>query len=956
MKKCKLTAQLWVFLCLFGFIQNSFAADPGKIIGKVTDKKTGEALIGVTVVVQGTTTGAVTDVEGRYIINVAAGTYTLDFKYMGYQTKSISDVVVKAGASTNLDLIMDEPKSKELKEVVIRGSFKQETLASLYSFQKNNVSVSDGISSEVIKKSPDRNTGEVLKRVSGASIQDNKFVIVRGLSDRYNSTLVNNAPLPSSEPDRKAFSFDIVPSNLIDQVVINKTATPDLPGDFSGGIVLMKTKDFPTSRTIEVNYGIGYNTNSTFKDFYGSKKNGLDYLGFSNGDRKLPSAFPKNREDYVNMTRDQRLAISKDFKNTWGIEKRGTVLPSQNLQFVYGNSYKLKNDYNFGTLLSLSYRNSATINDQIRNDFNEIDYNTNGKGIPLFQYNDKIYRFNTSTGALANFSISRKNSKISWKNIFNQTFDDNYIARTGIFDQDYVQRNLQFEVNQKSLINTLLEGDHRLGPGNAKLTWNMSFSRTKRDQPDLRRLYYAKGINDADNEAIPYQASVPQVATPSTAGRFYSNLTENMYAGALNYLQPFKIAGQTQSVKVGVWKTYRKRDFSARVLGYVRTDYSQFNSALLNLPSDQIFAPENMGPEGFIMDEITDPRNKYDASGDLSAGYVMLNNQLWDKLKLIWGVRYENYNEKLNTADNSGPIYVRNKYNDFLPSLNATYAVTEKANVRASYSRTLARAEFRELAPFPFYNFETGVVLIGNPELKRTRIDNFDVRFEYFPASGQILSFSGFYKRLDKPIELFVNAGATAASKTMSYINAPNATVYGGEMEVRQNLAFISESSKLAQGLTAYVNLSMIKSEVDFSSLQLLTINDKRPLQGQSPYLINGGLQYANPDNDFLVNVLYNRIGRRLSVVGFGQFVGGKFQADYPDIYEAPRDLIDFQVSKKILKNKGELKLNVGDLLNQRLNFYQDLNNNKRYDKGNDQLINSVKYGTNLTLSFGYRF
>jgi len=950
-------AQLWAFLLLLGFTHNVFAtADPGKITGKLTDKKTGEALIGVTVLVQGTSLGAVTDVEGRYVIAIAPGTYTLDYKYMGYQTKSISGVIVKAGAVTNLDIVMDEPQSKELKEVVIRGSFKQETLASLYAFQKNNASVSDGISSEVIKKSPDRNTGEVLKRVSGASIQDNKFVIVRGLSDRYNSTLVNNAPLPSSEPDRKAFSFDIVPSNLIDQIVINKTATPDLPGDFSGGIVMMKTKDFPTTRTMELSYGIGYNTISTFKDFYGSKKGGLDYLGFDDGLRKLPSSFPSTREEYVSMPRDQRLAISKDFKNTWGIEKRGTVMPSQNAQFVYGNSYDLKNDYRFGTMLSLSYRNSATINEQVRNDFNEIDYVNTGKGIPLFEYNDRIYRFNTSVGALANFAISRKNSKIAWKNIFNQTFDDSYIDRSGIFDQDYVQRNLQFEVSQKSLINTLLEGEHRLGPNNAKLTWDLSYSRTKREQPDLRRLYYEKTVEDAENEAVPFRASVPLVATSSTAGRFYSDLTENMYAGAINYQQPFKIAGQTQSFKVGLWKQYRQRDFSARIMGYIRADYTQFNTDLLTLPADQIFAPENMGPTGFIMDEITEPRNKYDASGDLSAGYIMFNNEMWSKLKLAWGVRFENYSEKLNTRLNTGPLGIRNEYNDFLPSLNASYAVTDKANIRASYSRTVARAEFRELAPFSFYNFETGIVMIGNPDLKRTRIDNLDLRYEFFPASGQIISVSAFYKRLDKPIELFVNSGSTAASKTMSYINAPEATVYGGEMEIRENLGFINNTSKVLNALTAYVNFALIKSEVDFSALDLATIKNQRPLQGQSPYLINGGLQYANANNDFLVNVLYNRIGRRLSVVGFGQYVEGKFQADYPDIYEAPRDLIDLQISKKIIRNKGEIKLNVRDLLNQRLNFYQDLNDNKRYDKANDQLINSVRFGTNVTLSFGYKF
>ncbi|QJB41505.1 carboxypeptidase-like regulatory domain-containing protein [Chitinophaga oryzae] len=315
-----------LLLTLFQFIftGTALAGDPAKLTGKVTDKKTGEALIGVTIVVQGTGKGAVTDVEGRYAFNMEPGTYTLDFKYMGYQTKSISDVIVKAGQPTSLDIIMDEPKSKELQEVVIRGSFKQETINALYAAQKNNAVVSDGISADLIKKSPDKNTGEVLKRVSGTSIQDNKFVVVRGLSERYNTTLMNNAQMPSTEPDKKAFSFDIIPSGLIDNITIYKTASPDLPGDFAGGAVKVSTKDFPDQRFLDLSLSTGYNTQTTFKDFYTAPPKGkYDFLGFDDGSRALPNAY-KNaaKGNYTLLDDAEKIAIAKQFPNTYSSGKR----------------------------------------------------------------------------------------------------------------------------------------------------------------------------------------------------------------------------------------------------------------------------------------------------------------------------------------------------------------------------------------------------------------------------------------------------------------------------------------------------------------------------------------------------------------------------------------------------------------------------------------------------------
>ena len=932
----------------------SYAQNAGKIVGKITDKKTGETLIGVSVKISGTTKGTTSDVEGRYTLaGLQAGTYELEFSYIGFPTKKISDILVTSGTVTTLNVVMEEA-TQQLQEVVINVSAKQESISGLYTQQKNAVSMSSGISADVIRRSPDKNTGEVLKRVSGASVQDNKFIIVRGLGDRYNNAMINNSPLPSSEPDRKTFSFDVIPSTLVDNVIISKTATPDLPGDFAGGAIQIKTKDFPDLKNLQISYSLGYNSISTFKPFYGNSRTAMDFTGFGASSRFLPSSFPATRQRYVNQSVDKRVAITKQFGNSWGIRNLGNTMPTQSLQLVYGNSFLFNNDSKLGLILSTTYRNAATISKEERNDFNEVD--ASGQAIPLFEYNDNYYNFNTTLGLLANISYIKGNNKFALKNVFNQSFEDNYLERSGTYDLQSLQKVSQQEVNDKSLINSVLEGEHLLSQRNkSRLSWNTSFSRITNNQPDLRRLTYVKSVNDVDNPNVPYQASVPSVATPSTAGRFFSELDENIFGASVNYTFPFELKGQNQTFKAGLLKQYKQRDVSARVLGYViNTDDFVASQELLNLPQDEIFSPANIAQNKFYLDDITNPANTYAGAGDLNAGYLMMTNQLFAKLKATWGLRVENYIETLDTRDNSGAVNIDNNYLDILPSVNLSYALTDASNLRASYGRTVARAQFRELAPFSFFDFVTGTVKIGNTGLKRTTIDNIDLRYEVYPSTGQLLSLSLFYKHLTNPIESNIISGPTAASKSISYINAPEADVFGAEVELRHNLGFINDGSGFWRNLVFTANAAAIKSQVNFENA--VTISNERPLQGQSPYLINTGFQYSEPKSGLQANVLYNRIGRRVAIVGFGQYNGNTFEANYPDIYEAPRDLIDLQLSKSVIRNKGELKLSISNILDSDANFYQDLNTNKTYDAGSDQLINSVQFGRTISLGFGYRF
>lgn len=933
-----------------------YAQGSGKVAGKVTNVKTGETIAGVTVKVLGTARVGSSDVTGNYNIPaVPAGKYTLEFSYLGFATKQITDVEIKDKDVTSLDVVLDNSEGKVLDQVVITGTFKKESIGALYAQQKNSISISDGISAEVIKKTPDKNTGEVLKRVSGASVQDNKFIIIRGLSDRYNSALLNNSPLPSTESDRKAFSFDIIPSSLIDNIVISKTASADLPGDLTGGAINVKTKDFPDRKSFEVSVGLGYNSLSTFKDFYGNKRTVGNYFATLNPDNKLPNNFPGSFQEYSNLNLSDKVNYSKQFKNTWVTEKLGKVLPAQNAQVTFGNSYLLRNEGKLGVIGSLSYRNSETISPEVRNDFNTLDQ---GKDLKIFSYNDTYYRFNSNIGALGNISYIKNDLKLSFKNIFNQGLEQSYTQREGWFDDGTkeMRKVTLLETVQKRMFNSVFDGEYLLNNDKqSKLSWNLSYSNVNVDQPDLRRTIYSKKEGSDPNS--PYAASVGTIPSPSGAGRFYSSLNENIYGGAVNWSISTKFLGQEQTFKTGILKQNKKRTVDARVLAYRDLSESTTDQQnLLAMPLDKIFAPENISNKTLILEDITNPDNYYEGTGDLNAAFAMLSGKVTEKLKASLGVRYENYKEKLLTGalNSSEENNVNNTYNDFLPSLNLTYELNSKTNLRFSFSNTLARAQFRELASFSFYDFVTGITKKGNPDVKRTRISNFDLRYEFYPSLGKLISVSAFYKDLKDPIESNIISGSSPASKLMSFTNAPNAYILGGEIEIRHDFGFINPDVEFFKNLVFSTNAAIMKSEVNFEGSQS-TMENKRSLYGQSPFLLNLGLQYSS-DRLFDANLFFNRIGRRIDIVGFGRYENGNFISEYPDIFEAPRSVLDFQLSKKFAAKKAELKLNVGNLLDSKSIFYQDVDKSGKYNEAGDRLINSIQYGRNVSLSFGYRF
>ncbi|MCC8409566.1 TonB-dependent receptor [Mucilaginibacter sp. UR6-1] len=933
----KLLSLLVILLALSVSADNLFAQSTGKIAGKIIDQKTNETLIGATVVVQGTTKGAAANVEGRYVLGgLAPGKYTVEVKYVGYQAKSISDVIVKADAVTNLDVTLTESASNALGEVVIKATYRQESVASLYSRQKNSVQVTDGISADIIRRSPDRNTGDVLKRVSGTSVQDGKFVVIRGLAERYNVNLLNGSLLPSSEPDRKAFSFDIIPASLIDNIVVYKTATPDLPGDFAGGAINTITRDIPDTKFMEGTVSFGYNSKSTFKDnFVDPQPNGkYDFLGFDDGSRKLPSAYTNVKSNYTSGTSSlQKIEIAKQFPNTFGSQLQNT-LPNLGLQFATGNSKTLKNENRLGYNFAFNYNTGYRISDGDR-----TQYNISAREqLPPYSFDRNVFSNVKTLGGLLTLGYTYGKNKLAMRTLFNNDFKIDYEeTKNGLIRGDNdatptLYRGFSSESTQNGVFNTLLEGQHTLGENKLNIDWAASYGLSYRNQPDQRIVT----VFTPENAPEYISFSSENSPLPNTLGRVYSKLNENIYQAKVNATYSFKWLDELQRLKIGGLGYRRDRDFTIDALGYVDIVGNGKSIPLTNgVTVDNIFSPESIGQNNIAFSRLDLSSTDYTGTANQGAGYAMLDNKLTEKLRLVWGARIEYYNQQLDARGKAVRKYVNT---DLLPSANLTYSLSDKSNLRASFSKTLNRPEFRELADFRYFDYQTNFNITGNPNLKRAVITNADLRFEYFPTGGEIISVSAFYKKFKDPIEQI-----NLDNDILSYANAESAKDFGAEVELRKKLNFISDAN-FFRDITFYLNASYINAKVKFADREVST-----PLQGQSPYLINSGLYYSPESSSFTFNVLYNRIGERLRFRG----VTGSI-----DIYEKPRDVIDFQISKRILNKRAELKLTLSDLLAQTNALYYNYGDQSKtaYNPSEDRIIQNRYYGFSSTLSFKYNF
>jgi TonB-dependent receptor len=928
---------------LLALISTSIYSYSQKVSGTVSDSSNGESLIGAMVLVKGESRGATVQLDGTFLIdNLTKDNYDLEVRYIGYKTQTIS---IKPVEDTLLNIQLT-PSVQEITTVTVTARTNKETTTELVKLQSNSAVVMDGTNAETFKKTPDNKASDVFKRISGASVQDNKFVVIRGLSDRYNFALINGSPLPSSESDRKAFSFDIFPSNMLDNLTVMKSGSPDLPGEFSGGVININTTEPKDKNYHNLQLSLGYNTITTFRNFSTYQGGNLDFLGLGSKDRGLPGDIPRT-QDFSSLNKTEKAGLASLMSTTWSTQTR-MALPTGNLQYSIGKSYK-KLSFSF----AYNYQNVTNMNNLVRRDFEEQSTEV----VQKMELRDSVFTQTILNSAMVNFFYKiDKNNTIYFKSLYSISSEDKVNIRSGVRELDNDPRQWEKSTNfwytQNNLLTNQLYGKHEIKK--SKLNWNIGYSNVNRDIPNLRRIVYRKQSLLENDTTQQYVAVIQQNGTiPTAAGNmFWSKSKENIVSANYDYSLPINFGKIENNIKVGGWHQFRSRDFQSRNLGFsqYKPNGSSFDSQLLLLGPDEIFSQQNMGllsngQGGFKLEESTKVNDSYSASSFLNAGFLMTDTKI-GKLRIVGGLRVESYNQKFNYIEFGSNLEKRidTTVVDLLPSVNLIYSLNDKMKIRGSYYRTVSRPEFRELAPFNFYNFVLDNITSGNPNLKRATIDNFDVRWEMYPGKGQIISISGFYKSFENPIEL-INRTGTSGAPELYFTNVNKVTNIGGEIEFRFNLGtFTKVENKLLDNLTVYSNASIIKSVVDMS--HFVGSGDDRPLQGQSPYIINSGIFYTTPKKDLTATISYNVIGQRIYIVG---------NVQEPSVWENGRNVIDLQVSKKI-GEKIELKLNVKDLLAQDLVYFQDLNGNKKYDKGIDNNWQEIKFGQTVSMSVKYTF
>lgn len=904
--------------------------------GLVVDADTREPLIGAHVSVEGTEKIAVTDVEGRFrLTGLKKGQRcTLLVKYVSY-----ADLRVEAQAGAQgQDLIVEmQTDVRDLGEVTVTGQARHNTEVAMVRTMRESQVIQSNVSAQEIQRTQDSNAGEVIRRVPGVSLIDEKFVMVRGLSQRYNNVWVNGGAAPSSEADARAFSFDLIPSSQIDNLQIMKTPTAEYPADYTGGFIAIATKDMPTDNTLELSLGGNWNSTASGSAFLHSKGSATDFLGFDNGLRSLSGGIDATLQPLANGTS----LTGNGLNNDWRVR---SFRPLADLKWTatLGRRWTLGRREG-GLVAALNYANEyRTFAAMPNNLFGVYDAGRDQSNY-LHRYTDDQYNHNVRLGALLNLTLLSPsgNHRYQLKNIFNQMGNDRYTLRQGISAQSDTERQAEYYYRSRTTYNGQLTGKHSLGPD--ELDWTLGYSYANRNLPDRRR-YLVSNSLDPD---------LMQLTVGNDVSREWTRLDEHILSAALNDRRAFRFGQWEPSLKYGAYGEYRTRKYRTRNFIY------NWNVASNTMPAgfrsmdmaELLSSADYFGESRLYLLEDVQMRNNYDGDNTLGAAYLSATLPL-GPLSLLAGLRYEYTHTVLtvNTRDYEvSPFDHTYDYSDLFPSLNATYRLGERQQLRLSYGKTVNRPEFREMSPAVFYDFDLASNVQGNTSLRPCYIQNFDLRYEFYPSTGEVISLAAFYKHFDSPIEwTYTVSGGTGL--IYSYLNARSARSYGLELDIRKSLDFVG-----LKGFSLSFNGALIKSKVQFEPGYK---DPDRPMQGQSPYLVNTGLFYRNEKAQLDVALLYNRIGKR--IVGVGRSEGttsGHETLRVPDSYEMPRDVLDLTASKRF-GTHWELKLQAKDLFAQRVYYKQfaDVSYSDGTTRQVAQTTRSYRPGRNLGLTAVYKF
>ncbi len=940
--------KIYKFLTLIFFVASfSMYAQKGKVAGSVIDGEYNEPLAFANIIVKGASIGTTSDFDGKYTLDLEPGTYTLLYSFIGYDTQELTEVVVKANEVNTIDITLN---TNTLDEIVITTSVKKNSEAAVLNYQKKSATLLDGLSSQTINKTGASDLAAAVKSVPGVSVQGGKYVYVRGLGDRYTKSMLNGVDIPGLDPDRNTIQMDIFPTNILENVIVIKAASAEYPADFTGGLVDIVTKDFPNQFESSVKVGASYNSEMHFnKNYLTYNGSDTDILGFDNGLRDRPI----NRYQPIPGTFENRLtltSLTNRFNKQLGADNETSGM-DYSFGFTLGNQYNVGDNDRFGFITSLSYKNSTEFyEDRVDGAYVLNQDKSENEQRPVLLSNG-AYGLNSviANGLLgltykSDFSKYRVNllhiqNGESSAGFFNQSISQD---ATGGAHEPLIKHALTY--TERSVTNILFSGSHQLG--DTEDAWDLDWTFS----PTLSK------VHDKDHRITPLQASGEgdYSISPSASTfpiRLWRMLQEESWVGKVDLKKNHEMFNRPAKFKFGGNYVMKFRDFEVDDFTFKITgDGSFIADGNVNnlLVEENLWTYQTGQGSHLIFGDQYNPNDSYEGKQNIYAAYVSSEFSLSDKFKSVIGLRTEKF-ESFYTGQNNDVIYdsepILDEF-DFFPSANLIYELNDDAKIRGAYFRTTARPSFKEASKSQIFDPITGYLFIGNIDLEPTYVNNFDLRYEIFRERGQMVSVSGFYKDFKDPIE---NVFFLQAPTQVTVDNLGTAKVYGLELEFRQRLGFISESF---DNLKLTGNISIMKSELEMEDNEYASrlnaardgqnISKTRDLQGQSPYLVNAGLDYTNEALAFEAGLFYNVQGETLEIVGTG---------DVPDVYTNPFHSLNFTLNKSFGEEKrSKIDLKLNNLLNEnKESVYQSF-------KAEDQIYSSRVTGFEFSLGYSYKF
>lgn len=899
-------------------------ATQGVVSGTVFDATSGRALPLITIQVDGMTDNSMkTDTAGRFTVLLSPGKYKLRFTGDNYIETTVEDIEITANAVTEASTVMQQKGTVTTVEVVEKISAVASTAESVLNERKLAISVSDAISSDDIKNSSATDAAGALEKVTGVSIVDNGFVFVRGLGERYSATMLNNAIIPTTEPERRVVPLDLFPASLIDNIKVTKTYSADLPGEFSGGLVQMHTIEFPIQKTLNFQVSYGFNTLSTFNRVGSFAGGSRDFFGSDSGGRQIPGIIPSDQRLFVgNFTEQQFQEFGRAFSPDYQIQPTESARPHQTYSISGGNSWG-----KLGLVGALTFTNQPSRypearrflvtgtggRPQIFSDYRTFD--SDAESARLGGVLNAAYKLNAS-------------NKLVWRNTMTRDSDKEarlFRGLSGGTGTDIESTRLRW--TERSLFSTGIEGDHAIARlGNSVIHWQFTYSNSRRDEPDLRETI--RGREPGSSDPYTYQN------LPESGFRFFSKLDDNIYEPQADWSKPFFKGRVSGLFKVGVRSTIRRRDFEGRRFRFFPVRAGTIDFAR---PTNEVLGPANIRPDGFVVREITRSTDTYVASMDIHGGYGLVDLSFGPKWRLVAGMRVEAADIKVTTIDPlvpGGQPSVANLNNtDPLPSVNLIYALNGRQNIRFGYGRTVNRPDFRELSPFEFTNVVGGYSTVGNPDLRRATINNFDARWEWFLGGSQVIAASYFYKKFTDPIEQIYRP--TASELRQSFLNVNGADNQGIELELRKNLGALTPR---LNPFALQANFTFVNSNVNIPVDQFPQLTSReRPLVGQSRFIWNAIAEWVKPTWRSNARFYANSVSRRITDVG---------TFNLPDIYQERNTFLDF-VYQYSIRESGKWTLRFSA---------ENLSDNEYRYKQADFLVRNFRIGRTFTVGTTYSF